>query len=74
MHVLYWKSSNTKPTKSANMTTANEIRSEDKISAEESLYLAQVLGVKTNGKELTDSQKEEVAGLLAVLYSMMFPK
>ena len=74
MHVLYWKSSNTKPIKFANMTTANEIRSEDKISVEESLHLAQVLGVKTNGKELTDSQKEEVAGLLAVLYSMMFPK
>lgn len=56
------------------MITANEIRSEDKISVEESLHLAQVLGVKTNGKELTDSQKEEVAGLLAVLYSMMFSK
>jgi hypothetical protein len=56
------------------MITTNETLSEDKLSTEESLHLAEVLGVKTNGKELTDSQKEEVAGLLAVLYMTMFPK
>jgi hypothetical protein len=56
------------------MITTNETLSADKLSTEESLRLAEVLGVMTTGKELTDSQKEEVAGLLAVLYMTMFPK
>jgi len=43
----------------------------EKLTTEQILLLASKLGVETNGTELTEDQKTELAGKLAVMFLMM---